>query len=152
MPEWSKSPKQRGKQGEHEWNHSWLPFIDHWHSSLCPKGQKSPALKMDRNHAEIGLPLSKSIFEKEKTMSFYNPINLYKAGQFLEINLSLKAWGKHLFRLSQAICGSIMPGNTLKGLIVRLCRRLLIAGFLPSPSCKHSTIFVFQLSLFVRRL
>lgn len=40
---------------------------------------KNPVLKMDTNPAEIWLLLSKSFFEKEKTMSFYNPLKLYNA-------------------------------------------------------------------------
>lgn len=50
--------------------------------TLHPLTQRSkdPVLKMDRKHAAIWLLLTKSIFEKAKTMSFYSPIKLYNPG------------------------------------------------------------------------
>lgn len=72
---------------------------------------------MYTNHAEIWLLPSKSFLAKEKAMLFYNPIKLYNPDSWKQF-FSLKACGKHLFELLQAICGSIMPAHTLKGLIV----------------------------------
>lgn len=54
----------------------------YWSVTLQPVTQRSKnsVLKKDRDHAEVWLLFSKSVFEKEKTVSFYNPMELHNPG------------------------------------------------------------------------
>lgn len=88
-------------------------------------------------NTEFWLLCSRSFLETEKgggAVLLYCLVKLYKHGWIVEINLSLRAWGKHLFEFYQAICGPMTPANTLKGLIVGLCApgHSLLASVHPS--------------------
>lgn len=117
-----------------------------------PKVKESCSENRQKSSWDLAPVKQKHLWER-KDYAVLQSYQVIQSGLILGNKFVIEDTRQTPFELFQAICGSIMPGNVLKGLIVSIwARRLLIAGLLPSPSCKPSTIFVFQLSVFVRRL